>query len=316
VRGKRVAVIGTGSTGVQITVATAGVADRVLLFQRTPQWVFPLPNYSYSRLTRAMLRAAPPLNRVAYGVYRRAFETLGHALTGPGWQRTLIAGLCHANLRFGVRDPELRARLTPDYEPMCKRLVMSAAFYPAIQRDGVELVTAGIDRIEPRGIVTDDGVLHELDVIVYATGFDAHAFMRPMTITGADGLTLEQAWEEGPRAYLTVALPGFPNLFMVMGPHSPVGNHSLIAVAETQAAYIVQWLERMRRDGLNSVAPTRAATDAYNAELKASFPGTVWVTGCKSWYLDANGNPGVWPWTAQRHREMLATPEPSHFSIG
>lgn len=315
-RGQRVAVIGTGSTGVQLTVAGARVAERLLLFQRTAQWVLPLPNHSYSEATRSVLRRVPVLNRVTYRAYQTAFEVLAQAVTAPGWQRTLIAGLCRANLRFAVRDPELRARLTPDYEPMCKRLVMSASFYPAVQRENVELVTAGIDHIEPAGIVTDDGVLHELDVIVYATGFDAHAYMRPMAITGADGLTLDQAWADGPRAYRTIAMPGFPNLFTLMGPHSPVGNFSLIAIAETQAGYVVQWLERMRRTGLRPVMPTPEATDEFNAELKSSFPGTVWVTGCQSWYLDKDGLPEVWPWTAARHREMLAEPEPSHFRIG
>lgn len=314
--GKRVAVIGTGSTGVQIVVATAGVAARLLLFQRTAQWVLPVANHDYSPLTRGLMRRVPALNRLTYDTYQRLLEgVLGHASTRPGWQRTLISALCRANLRIVVRDAELRAHLTPDYPPMCKRLVMSAGFYPALQRDDVELVTAGIDHIDPRGIVTDDGVLHELDVIVFATGFDAHAYMRPMTITGTDGRTLEEAWADGPRAYRTVALPGFPNLFTLMGPHSPVGNHSLIAVAETQAAYIVAWLRRMQREGLASVAPTDDATDAYYEQLKDAFPGTIWVTGCNSWYLDADGLPELWPWTPTRHRRMLADPHAEDFEV-
>jgi cation diffusion facilitator CzcD-associated flavoprotein CzcO len=312
--GKRVAVIGTGSTGVQITCAAGGVAERLLLFQRTPQWILPVKNRPYSRLSRAAMKRVPALARFAYLYNQRTLEaTLGPAVTRPGWQRSVISAACRANLRFGVRDPELRARLTPDYEPMCKRIVMSSDFYGAVQRDDVELVTAGIERIEPRGIVTEDGTLHELDVIVYATGFDAHAYMRPMEITGQDGLTLAEAWAGGPRAYLTVAIPGFPNLFTMMGPHSPIGNHSLIAIAETQARYAMQWITRMQRDGLRSFAPTVEATDGYYRQLKAAFPDTVWVTGCHSWYLDADGDPELWPWTPARHRSMLAAPEPSDF---
>jgi cation diffusion facilitator CzcD-associated flavoprotein CzcO len=313
-RGKRVAVIGTGSTGVQITAAVAGVAERLLLFQRTPQWIAPVPNVRYSSLSRAVLRRVPALNRLLYRFYQEVLEgLLGPAVTRPGWQRTLIGAACRANLRFGVRDAELRARLTPDYPPMCKRLVMSTRFYPAVQRGDVDVITTGIERIEPRGIVTDDGVLHELDVIVYATGFDAHAYMRPMTITGEDGRTLDEAWADGPRAYRTVALPGFPNLFTLMGPHSPIGNHSLIAVAEAQAGYIVNWIERMRDDRLLSVVPTDEATDAYYDQLKAAFPGTIWVTGCQSWYLDDAGLPELWPWTPARHREMLTGVQRSDF---
>jgi hypothetical protein len=134
-----------------------------------------------------------------------------------------------------------------------------------------------------------------------------------MSITGEDGRTLDEAWADGPRAYRTVALPGFPNLFTLMGPHSPVGNHSLIAVAETQAAYVVAWIERMREAGLASVAPTDQATDAYYDRLRAAFPGTIWVTGCDSWYLDADGVPELWPWTPGRHRRMLAEPEVGDF---
>jgi len=313
-RGKRVAVIGTGSTGVQITGAVAGVADRLLLFQRTPQWIAPVSNVRYSPLSRAVLRRVPALNRLVYRFYQEVLEGLvGQAVTRPGWQRTVISAACRANLRLGVRDGELRARLTPDYPPMCKRLVMSTRFYPAVQRGDVDVITTGIERIEPRGIVTDDGVLHELDVIVYATGFDAHAYMRPMTITGEDGRTLDEAWADGPRAYRTVALPGFPNLFTLMGPHSPIGNHSLIAVAETQAGYIVDWIERMRDDRLSSVVPTDEATDAYYDQLKAAFPGTIWVTGCQSWYLDDAGLPELWPWTPGRHRKMLTGVQRSDF---
>ncbi|MDT5239400.1 MAG: hypothetical protein QOF88_2470 [Mycobacterium sp.] len=165
------------------------------------------------------------------------------------------------------------------------------------------MITAGIERIEPRGIVTDDGVLHQLDVIVYATGFDAHAYMRPMTITGEDGRTLDAAWADGPRAYRTVALPGFPNLFTLMGPHSPIGNHSLIAVAEAQTGYIVNWIKRMRDERLSSVAPTDEATDAYYDRLKAAFPGTIWspVVRAGIWTTRAypNSGPGPPPDTAR-----------------
>jgi cation diffusion facilitator CzcD-associated flavoprotein CzcO len=315
-RDKRVAVIGTGSTGVQIVSATAHVAQRLVVFQRTAQWVLPVRNHDYSALTRTAMRRVPVFNRLAYGIYRQILEAiLGPALTRPSWQRSLLGGLCRANLRFGVRDPQLRGRLTPEYQPMCKRLVMSSGFYAAMQRPNVELVTETIAHIEPQGIVTADGVLHRVDVIVYATGFDAHAYMRPMTITGADGLTLDEAWADGPRAYRTVAIPGFPNLFTLMGPHSPIGNHSLIAVAETQSRYVVDWLVRMQRDNIARIAPMRSATERYNAELRAAFPGTVWVTGCRSWYQDAEGNPEVWPWTPRRHRAMLATPRYDDFVV-
>ncbi|MDT7587178.1 MAG: hypothetical protein QOE32_4728, partial [Pseudonocardiales bacterium] len=212
---------------------------------------------------------------------------------------------CRANLRT-VRDPDLRRALTPDYQPMCKRIVISGRFYRAVQHRNVELVTEGIDRVAPEGIVTTDGRLHEVDVIALATGFDAHAFLRPMTLIGENGRTLDQAWRDGPRAHLTVSLPGFPNFFMLLGPHSPVGNYSLTAIAETQATHALDWIQRWRRTEFDTVAPTQAATDSFNAEMRAAMPDTVWTTGCTSWYLGQDGNPELWPWTPDRHRARLA----------
>jgi len=219
-----------------------------------------------------------------------------------------MGALCRASL-WQVRDPELRAALTPTYQPMCKRLVVSGGFYRAMQREDVELVTAGIDHVERRGIVTDDGKLHEVDIIVACTGFDTHAFFRPMRLTGRDGIASDDVWRDGPRAYQTVAMPGFPNFFMMLGPHSPVGNHSLTSVAESQAGHILRWIEGWRRGEFDTVEPTPSATESFNAKLRAAMPDTVWTTGCDSWYLNKDGVPEVWPFTPAEHRAMLANPD-------
>jgi cation diffusion facilitator CzcD-associated flavoprotein CzcO len=275
----------------------------------------PFPNPGYSRLTGFIHGRVPALGRLTYRAYRKAFEFSAQALIAPGWRRTAVAWLCRTNLRT-VRDPELRAALTPDYQPMCRRLVVSSGFYPAMQLDHVGLVTDGIDHVEREGIVTTDGQLHRLDVIALATGFDAHAFMRPMKLTGRDGLTIEQAWADGPRAHLTVAVPGFPNFFMLMGPHSPVGNYALTAIAETQADHILGWIDRWRDRQFDSVAPTPTATDEFNADMREAMPGTVWTTGCTSWYLGSDGLPELWPWTPDRHRSVLgASPRVDDYEL-
>lgn len=313
--GKRVGVIGTGSTGVQLVCGLAGSVSRLELFQRSAQWILPLPNPSYRAWTGPLHRRVPVLDMIAYRGYHRAFEFFAGALVRPGWRRTLLSTVCRANLAT-VRDPELRRRLTPDYQPMCRRLVISPGFYRAIQRPDVHLVDTGIDHIAPRGIVTTDGALHELDIIVAATGFDAHAFMRPMTVTGRDGLTVERLWAHGPKAHLGVALPGFPNLFMLMGPHSPVGNYSLTAIAEAQAGYIVGWIQRWCDHEFDTVAPTVGATDRFNASMREAMPGTVWATGCTSWYLGADGTPELWPWTPNAYlRRLAAVPETGDFEF-
>ena len=312
--GKRIAVIGNGSTGVQLVCGLAGVAGRVLLFQRTAQWIVRLPNPRYSRLTSITHRAVPWLDRLAYRAYSSAFDAFAVALTKPGLRRKWMAALCRASLRK-VRDPELRRALTPDYAPMCKRLVMSAGFYDAIQRDDVELVTCAIDHVERRGIVTEDGVLHEEDIIVLCTGFDTHAFFRPMQLTGRDGISVDDVWRDGPRAHQTVAMPGFPNFFMMLGPHSPVGNLALTTVAESQADHILRWIQRWRHGEFDTVEPTASATEAFNAELRAAMPNTVWTTGCDSWYLNKDGVPEVWPFTPGEHRAMLANLDRNQYDL-
>jgi cation diffusion facilitator CzcD-associated flavoprotein CzcO len=313
--GRRIGVIGTGSTGVQITSALAVRASRLVVFQRTAQWVLPIPDIRYSRLSRWAFRRVPILNRLGYRGYQTMFERLfGTAVVSPGWQRRLLSGVCRAHLRT-VRDPQLRQRLTPDYEPMCKRLVMSSSFYRAMQRASTELVTAPISRVEPQGVRTADGSLYELDVLVLATGFDAHAYLRPIELVGNDGVKLSEVWAGEPHGYRTVALPGFPNFFMLMGPHSPFGNQSLILVAETQADYVVQWLRLMGERDLAAVVPRKEATERFNEEMRRALPSTVWITGCRSWYLGADGLPALWPWTPNRHREMLAQPQLDEFEL-
>lgn len=314
VQGRRVAVIGSGSTGVQLVSALAGVAAKVTMFQRTPQWILPWPNRQYSKVSRACYRGAPWLESLAYKIWGRAFEQFTAALTRPGWHRRVTGMTCRASLRL-VRDPHLRQALTPDYQPMCKRLVMSSGFYRAIQRDDVELVTTGIDRIENAGIVTDDGVLREVDVIVLATGFDSHAFFRPMKLIGRDGVEIDELWRGGPYAYQTVAMPGFPNFFMMLGPHSPVGNYPLTGIAESQADHILRWIQRWRSSEFDTVEPTSWATDEFNAKLRSAMPKTVWTTGCSSWYLNDDGVPEVWPFAPAEHRAMLANPDLDQYHL-
>ncbi|MGD1173645.1 flavin-containing monooxygenase [Mycobacterium seoulense] len=313
-RGRRIAIIGNGSTGVQLVCGLTGVAGRVMLFQRTPQWVLRLPNPRYSRLTNITHNRFGWLDRLAYRCYSSGYDLFAAGLTKPGLRRKIMGALCRASLRE-VRDPELRRALTPDYTPMCKRLVMSNGFYRAVQRDDVDLVTAAIDHVERRGIVTDDGVLHEADVIVLATGFDSHAFFRPMQLIGRDGIAADDVWRDGPRAYQTVALPGFPNFFMMLGPHSPVGNLALTTVAESQADHILGWIQRWRRGEFDTVEPTLPATDDFNAKLRAAMPDTVWTTGCHSWYLNKDGVPEVWPFTPAEHRAMLANPDLGQYDL-
>ncbi|WAC93712.1 flavin-containing monooxygenase [Mycobacterium sp. Aquia_213] len=313
---KRIGVIGNGSSGVQIMAELGdGKVRHLTLFQRTAQWVLPLPNARYSRLTRQLLTRVPAFNVLGHwfwGNFSR--RVLGRAPIRPGLRRSLVQASCRWNLR-SVRDPELRAKLTPSYQPMCKRLAMSGRFYRSVQHPTVDVVTDRIDHIEPRGIVTVDGTLHELDLLVYATGFDARAYVRPLQLIGEGGITLDEAWADGPVAYRSVAVPRFPNLFMLIGPHSPIGHQSYMAIAEDQADYAIWWIKQLRTGLVHSAAPTEVATKEYNERLKAAIPQTIWASGCNSWYVGKDGLPEVFPWTPETHTQLLRRPELADFDV-
>lgn len=313
--GKRVAVLGTGSTGAQIVSTLARRGIDLAVFQRTPQWIFPLLDRRYGKMDRALMRTFPGLSKLIHHTYRVAFENLfARAVLKPCWQRRLMSWLCKKNLQT-VKDPELRAKLTPEYKPMCKRVVMSTEFYPAIQRKNVQLITEDIERIEPNGVRTKDGVLHEVDVLALATGFDAHAYFRPLELHNAQGQSLSKAWANGPYALRTVTVPGFPNFFFTLGPQSPIGNFSAISISETQIDYIMRCIELCREGKLKTLQPKADATERFNAFVRKAMPDTIWVTGCSNWYMSKNGVPSAWPYSGARFRKELREPDLAEFEI-
>ena len=315
--GARVGVIGTGSTAVQIVSAIIHDVAHLSMFQRTAQWVMPQENPEYTDDTKAELREHPELLRTMHDELSTLFaEGFANAVVdADSPHMKLIEDACLANLEDNVRDPELRERLRPDYRAACKRLVVSGDFYDAIQQPNAELVTEGIERIEPGGVRTRDGSLHELDVLVLATGFHVDAFMRPMAVVGRDSTELSQAWAERPNAYLSISIPDFPNFFMLNGPNGPVGNFSLIEVAELQFGYIVGLVEQIRSGACREISATHAAMDHFEEERVEAAKHTVWTTGCRSWYLDDRGIPATWPWPFDRFRDEMAAPKLDAFDL-
>ncbi|MGQ0622486.1 MAG: flavin-containing monooxygenase [Panacagrimonas sp.] len=306
---RRVGVIGTGSTAVQLVPAIIDQVRELRLFQRTPQWILPIENTEFTPEQKAAYRADPGLLVAAYhGWHERIRKTIARAVVGDRVQLQKITRACRENLESQVRDPALRARLTPDYQVACKRLVMSEHFYSAIQKPTAHLVTERIGHIEARGLRTQDGVLHEMDALIYATGFDVTRYMRPIEIIGADNLSLEQLWADSTVAHRGVALPGFPNFFMLLGPNSPIGNFSLVMVAEKQIAYVLQLMERLAL-GHATVAPRATSCRVFNQAVREAMKNTVWVSGCRSWYLDRHGHPVVYPWTLERFLDEMHAPD-------
>ncbi|TVV73910.1 flavin-containing monooxygenase [Sphingomonas solaris] len=305
-RGKRLGVIGTGSTATQIVAALAGEVGGLSLFQRTPQWVFPVADTPIPWWKRLAYRFLPGHASRYYYQLQRETETRGRAATGDRDARAARDRQCTDALAT-VRDPELRARLTPDYEVGCKRLVMSGTFYEAVQKPGVQVVTDAIDHITENGIVTRDGTLHEVDVLAYATGFDAHAYLRPMRITGEDGITLDQVWRDLPLAYRSIAIPHMPNLFLVNGPYSPGGSASVVGIVEAQVDYILKLLDRIEQADV-AIVPREDAARAWLDDVREQARGSVWGTGgCQSWYLDKTGTPSIDPTPLSELVTQLAT---------
>ncbi len=315
--GRRVGVVGTGSSAVQIVGAVVDTVGELRLFQRTPQWILPLDNPPISDEDRARFRADPTALAARRAELARSFaDNFANAVVDAASpQMRMIEELCLANLEQNVVDPDLRERLRPDYRAACKRLVVHPNFYEAVQRPNAVLVTERIARVEPAGVRTADGELHELDVLVLATGFQVDRFLRPIQVTGRDGISLDEVWTERPTAYLSISVPGFPNLFMLNGPNGPVGNFSLIDVAELQLAYVLQLIEPVLRGEAAAVCARRDATERLEAARVEAAQKTVWVTGCKSWYLDDRGIPAAWPWSFDRFREVMARPDLGDFEL-
>jgi cation diffusion facilitator CzcD-associated flavoprotein CzcO len=317
--GKRVGVIGMGSTGVQIISALSERGVDVSHFVRNPQWIMPVENGYFSAEERAAFRADPKVldDAMDFAGYTAAVEAYTQALTHPASELAQsMSQACRDNLEQSVQDPKLRDQLLPDHQPFCKRLIFSPDYYQAIQRNNAHLVRTEIKQIEASGIRTEDGELHELDVIVLATGFRADQFMRPMHIQGRNGLELDTLWARRPVAYLAVTLPDFPNFFMLNGPNGPVGNFSLIEIAEQQWHYIEQLLDKLRSGECSEIAPSMEALQQFDSERIEAAKQTIWYTGgCQSWYLDAEGIPASWPWTFSRFVDAMREPEWESFHL-
>ncbi|MEQ8268423.1 MAG: NAD(P)/FAD-dependent oxidoreductase [Parvibaculum sp.] len=315
-KGKRIGVIGTGSTATQVVGAVVDEAATLTLFQRTAQWILPLPQAPIPEEQKALYRADPALLEQEY--QRISFENntkFAAAIVGanPHAYRAMVKA-CEENLAR-VQDPVLRKKLTPDYAVGCKRMILSDRFYEAMQQPNAELVTERIERFERNGIRTVDGRLHELDVIVLATGFNTHQLFRPMQVTGRGGKTMDEAWAKGNEGYKAVTVPDFPNWFMIGGPNSPIGNFSWLLTAENQFNFALKLILKLSDGNVSEIAPKREAARAFNEAVRAKLPDTVWATGCKSWYIDSHGNIASWPWTYEKFEADMREPVWDDFEV-
>lgn len=305
--GRRVAVIGTGASAIQVIPSIQPTVERLIVAQRTPAWVIPRASWPVPAWRRALYRRLPLLQRLVRGalyVYHElAFTPFRHPLV-----RRPIEALIAWQLRRQVPDPARRAALTPAYAIGCKRLLLSNDYYPAMTQPNVSLVPFGVARVEPDAIITADGARHPVDVIVLATGFRVTDPLLAPAIVGRGGRSLAEVWQGSPKAYMGTTVSGFPNLFLLLGPNTGLGHSSVVMMAEAQCAHVLGVLDLLARHGARSAEPRADAQERFVRAMDEGHAQAVWLRGgCRSWYLDATGrNAALWPFGVGRFRRTVA----------
>lgn len=285
---KRVAIIGSAASAIQVIPEVAKIAEQVVVFQRTPNYIAPRGDRNYTDKEKRRFARWPWFQRLyRWFIYKR-MDLLLFPITKKDSKAGARAGeKVKQYMRASVKDATLHKRLEPDYAMGCKRILLSDDLWHAVNRDNVNIESNGIERIEPEGIRTADGTLHEVDVIVYATGFDIEGHLRSMDVHGLNGRSLQEEWAETQEAYYGCCVEGFPNYWMVTGPNTGVATTSVVFMVEQMVRFIIRMIVWSGQDKLVSVK--RSAQDAYNDELHSALAESVWASGCKSWYISESG---------------------------
>ncbi|MDN3352243.1 NAD(P)/FAD-dependent oxidoreductase [Actinomadura sp. DC4] len=312
--GKRVAVIGTGASAIQFVPYLAERAAAVHVFQRTPPYVIDKADRPYRSWEREVLRRVPGLRTLIRASIYARLEARGLAFVAAPRLMGRYERIFRDRLAEQVGDRGLRDALTPDYIMGCKRILLSDDYYAALNRPGVELVTEPIERLSETGVVTADGREREVDAVVYGTGFRTQAFVAPMRVRGLGGRELNESWRDGAEAYLGIAVSGFPNLFLLYGPNTNLGHNSIIYMLESQFNYIVGCVRALTRARYIDVRPD--VQNAFNRAVQRKFRKTVWASGCRSWYMTADGKiVNNWPGFTLAYRRATRRPDPRDFRV-
>lgn len=310
-RGKRVAVIGTGASAIQFVPQIQPHVEHLTLFQRTPPWLMPRGDAVVAPWKRRLFRLLPFTQRF---VRTRLYWTHELTVIGFAYQPGILklaARIAQRHLKSQVADPVLRAKLTPHYTMGCKRVLVSDDFYPAVTQPDVEIVTEGIQEVREHSVVATDGQEYQVDAIICGTGFHVTDTRFPQLIYGRDGSSLGEHWQKGVSAYRGTTVSGFPNLFLLIGPNTGLGHNSMVFMIEAQLRYILDCLRLMKRKHWQTVEVRAESQGAFNQALQRRMQHTVWTSGCASWYLDARGrNTTLWPsftfnfWRQTRHFDV------------
>ena len=314
-RGKRVAVIGTGASAAQTVPAIVDRVQSLHVFQRTPTWILPRPDVGIPAWVRRVMAMVPPLRLMLRAAVFVWLELLSIGLRKPwtaGWARWLA----RRQLRRQVTDPALRARLAPAFPIGCKRVLFASDYYPALQQPQCRLVTDSLDAFTPTGVRLDGGSELDFDVIVCASGFDPRAAIDRIDIRGRDGMRLADLWKERPVSHLGITTVGMPNLYFLLGPNTALGHNSVLYMIETQVRHVLGALDHCARHDASQVEPTAEAQSAFMQRIDQRFRGTAW-TGCRSWYVDAEGrNIALWVGSATGYRRAAGTFRVRDYRLG
>jgi cation diffusion facilitator CzcD-associated flavoprotein CzcO len=314
--GKRVAVVGTGCSAIQVVPAIQPQVGQVDVYQRSPGWTFPKMDFEYSERTKRLFERFPVLQRLDRAAIFAFMEFGAAGMTRHRWLLAPFRALGRRQINKAITDPELRRKVTPADEVGCKRLMLTDDWYPTLAKPNVELVVDRVAEVTPTGIRTDDGVERPADVLVLATGFETHGFVAPMEIAGEEGRTLAEEWAEVPRAYLGVSVPGFPNMFLLYGPNTNGGTGSVIYTIESGMAHVIAALGELDRAAARRIEVRRETAARFDRELRAALAGTVWHSGCTNWYVDERGNdPNQWPWLWSTYRRRTARVDSSTYEL-
>lgn len=306
-KGKTVGCIGAGASAIQYIPEIAREAGKVVVFQRTPNYIVPRKDKEVSGFAKSLYRTFPALDRgLRWFIWKMMdlrFEAFKQGTkAAQNFRRDALKYLDEV-----VKDPELKAKLTPDYPIGCKRVLVSDDFYQAMVRPNVELVTQAVKSITPEGVLTADGVEHGCDVVIFGTGFVTTDFISPVEITGQGGRTINEAWKDGAEAYLGVTVPAFPNLFLLYGPNTNLGHNSIIFMIEQQVNYMVKALDALKARGARALAVKPSAHERFNAQLQRDLEDTAWAGSCSSWYKTASGKiTNNWSGDTKTYREMTS----------
>jgi len=312
--GKRIGVIGTGSTASQVVPALAPAAARLTLFQRTPNWVMPRMDRHYGAVDRWLMRL-PGYAALVRRAWLQVLEMGRRGFDEGTLARRLMIGAATAHLRRQVADPALRARLTPTYPLGCKRIIYSNDYFQSLTLPQSELVTAPISAITANGVLTADGREHELDVLVCATGFDTAKLLSGLRVTGLGGRTLEDAWRGGQRAYLGISVPGFPNLFLTLGPNTGTGHTSTLLFIEPQVKHALACIQRVQREEKRWITVRAEVSQAQVEGLQRRLAGSVW-SQCSSWYRDGSGRIfAIWPGFTAEYVKAVTQPDAAAYEL-